>query len=161
MSQRNISLRVNEGMPKKRPSREKRKRPPSTALVLRFYGRKIINISSNCPGTSIHVIPSSSHRVLKDSWNFQERTLNLRDFGRKVAPRSNPLIAARCRRSVGRMKETERWEGRDTGDGSAVGGVQPSLDFGILQRRRASLMPSESVGRYDVGDEGGRMGLRS
>lgn len=55
--------------------------------------------------------------------------------------------------------EGER-EKRDTGDGSAVGS-EPSLDFGILQRRRASLKPSENVGRYDVGDEGGRMGLRS
>jgi len=59
------------------------------------------------------------------------------------------------------MKEIVGREERDTGDGSAVGSVQPSLDFGILQQRRASLKPSESVGRYDVGDEGGRMGLRS
>lgn len=33
------------------------------------------------------------------------------------------------------------------------------MDFGILQRRRASLKPGESVGRYYVGDEGGRTGL--
>jgi len=41
------------------------------------------------------------------------------------------------------------------------GSVQPFLDFGILQRRRASLKPGENVGRYDVGDEGGRTELRS
>lgn len=41
------------------------------------------------------------------------------------------------------------------------GSAQPSLDFGILQRRRASLKPGENVGRYDVGDEDGRTELRS
>lgn len=57
---------------------------------------------------------------------------------------------------------------RDEGDGEIPvmvalrrGSVQPSLDFGILQPRRASLKPGENVGRYDVGDEGGRTGLRS
>jgi len=64
-----ISLRVNEGMPKKRPPREKHERPRSTASVLRFHGRKIINIPSNCPATSIHVIPSSS---LPSSQRFLE-----------------------------------------------------------------------------------------
>lgn len=39
--------------------------------------------------------------------------------------------------------------------------VQRPLDFGILQRRRASLKPGESVGKYDVGDEGDRTGLRA
>lgn len=47
----------------------------------------------------------------------------------------------------------------EKGGGGDEKGVQPSLDFGILQRRRASLKLGESVGRYDVGDEGGRTGL--
>lgn len=70
----------------------------------------------------------------------------------------------RCRSLQKERREGGRGEGKDDGvipgDGSAEG-VQPSLDFGILQRRRASLKPGESVGRYVVGDEGGRTGLRS
>lgn len=55
-------------------------------------------------------------------------------------------------------------ETEDSNSGGMRGGtrredVQPSLDFGILQRRRASLKPGESVGRYAVGDEDGRTGL--
>lgn len=81
-----------------------------------------------------------------------------------------PLIAALCRKSVGGgwdrgggrkgcgLAKGRTWE---TPEGGNAEGVQPSLDFGILQRRRASLKPGESVGRYDVGDEGGRTGLRS
>lgn len=78
-------------------------------------------------------------RAFKDSWNFQERTLNLRDLGGKVAPRSNPSLPLAIERAQARRRGQEGDIPMMVALRGERGSVQPSLDFGILQLRRASL----------------------
>lgn len=83
-------------------------------------------------------------RALKDSWNFQERTLNLRDFGGKVAPRSNPSLPLATERAY-----AGRGRRGDTGDGSVEKGKRTTF-LGFWNFTATSCVPEARRERWKV-----------
>lgn len=83
-------------------------------------------------------------RALKDSWNFQERTLNLRDFGGKVAPRV-------CCSLQSASETRETGGGRDTGNGNAEGRKGKRTTFlGFWNFTATSCVPEARRERWKV-----------